>query len=217
MKKLTIIYQFGGRPYIERITRDFIKESLSDFIDYEWIELDCSNLTIGKGYNELIKQVKTEYVMTVLDDYAFFPTPLKNPNGDWVSDAITILDKRRDIGLINLRKINDNEELGKNGSIEQVENTSFMNYEPFGNRGWSFNPSIMRTEVLKQIVPLDENDISGNIAEASGWGKWYKLGLKTAKLNIPYYGVCFHLGWHRSCCFNYKDKQQEIIKKYYGK
>jgi len=204
--KLTILFQFAGRPYLEKIARDFLEDSLGKFKDYDWIELDCSNLTIGAGYNRLVEQVKTEFVMTVLDDFGFFPATIGDESGQWVKDAITILDERRDIGVIQLRKENDCVELGKLGEIEKVKDTSFINYKPWDNRGWVINPIITRTEVLKQIVPLDELDTGGNVTETSGWDKWKKLGLKTAKLNVPYKGVCFHLGWHRSKVFGWKDK-----------
>jgi len=205
MKKITIIYQFGGRPFLEAISREFLRESLGEFKDYEWIELDCTNLNIGAGYNRLAEQVKTPFVMTVLDDFGFFPATLQDQTGNWIKDAITILEDRKDIGVIPLRKENDCVDLGKYGNKEVANGVSFYNYEPFYNRGWTINPCIMRTEVLKQIIPLDENDKTGNVAEQTGWDNWKKLRLKVAKLDVPYKGVCFHLGWNRSCYFGYKD------------
>ena len=203
MNKLSIIYQFGGRKYLEKISREFLKESLGEFKDYEWIELDCTNLTIGTGYNRLVEQVETEYVMNVLDDFGFFPYKHGDKTGAWVNMAMTILDKRRDIGVINLRKEHDRKELDKIIGHEEVDGVPFYLIEAFNNRGWNINPSMMRTEDLKKIIPLDENDLSGNVAEATGWDNWKKLDLKVAKLDIPYKGVCFHLGWNRSRYFGY--------------
>lgn len=216
-KKLTIMFQFGGRPYIERITRDFLKESLGKFKDYKWIELDCKNLTIGAGFNRLAEKVNTPFAMNVLDDFGFFPYKHGDETGDWVNKAITILENRDDIGIINLRKEYDHKYDWKIKSHEKVKGIPFYIYKAFANRGWSFNPSIIKTEVLKKIIPLDEKDKSGNVAEAVGWENWQKLGLKVAKLDIPYKGVAFHLGWNRSCCFGYKQKQKRIIKEYYAK
>ena len=217
--KLSIIYQHGGRPYLESITRNFLIESLGEFKDYEWIELDChkNNLTIGAGFNRLVEQVKTEYVMNVLDDFAFFPYKHGDKSGEWVNMAITILENRDDIGIINLRKEYDHKYNWTIKSHEEVKGIPFYIYEAFANRGWSFNPLIMKTKVLKKIIPLDEEDKTGNVAEATGWENWQKLGLEVAKLDIPYKGVAFNLGWNRSCYFGYKDRQEKIIRKYYGK
>jgi len=196
--KLSVIFQFGQRPYLEKIARDFLKESLGDF-PYEWIELDCSNLTIGAGFNRLAEQVKTEYVMNTLDDFGFFP------NGNWAEKAIKILESRKDIGLVNLRKEKDNEGPWSLDSREWAGDVPFFTYYAWAGRGFSFNPSIMRTETLRKIIPLEEKDPHGNVAEAVGWERWKKLGLDTAKLDIPYYGVCFHLGWNRSRARGYRE------------
>ncbi len=208
--RLSVTFQYGGRPYIEKIARDFLKESLGD-IDYEWLELDCSRLTIGAGYNRLAEQVKTDYVITVLDDFGFFP------NGDWVEKGIIILKNRSNIGRIHLRKENDYKELGTLGGREEVKGVHFYIYNAWDNRGWSINPSLMRTETLKKIIPLDEKDLSGNIAEKTGWDRWKDMRLSAVKLDIPYKGVCFHLGWNRSCYFGYKDKQKKVSKRFYEK
>lgn len=210
-KKLTIMYMYGGRPYLDRISRDFLMESLGDFSDYEWVELDCLNLTMGAGFNRLVEKVNTEFVLYALDDFAFFP------NGNWVDQAIQILDERHDVGMIDLRKERDGERPWILIEREMAGNLFFYTFLPWDNRGFCLNPSMYRTETLKQIVPIKEDDLTGNISEADGWDKWKELGLKSARLDISYLGVCFHMGWRRSCFYGYKEQQQEIIKKYYGK
>lgn len=197
--KLTVLFQYGQRKYLERICRDFLKESLGNY-PYEFIDLDCSNLTIGTGFNRLVEQVKTEYVLYTMDDFAFFP------NGNWVEKAIRLLELKKDIGIITLRKERDNQSPYMIDSREIVENISYYIVKNWGDRDWHFSPFIMRTKDLKKIVPLDESDKDGNIAEMSGVENFKKLNLKDARLDIPYLGVCFHLGWNRSRVLGWKDK-----------
>lgn len=197
--KLTVTFQFGKRPYMEKIARDFLKESLGDF-EYEFIDLDCSNKTIGQGFNELIGQVKTEYVLHTLDDFGFFP------NGNWAEKAIRLLELRKDIGFITLRKEKDNESPWMIEEKGMVEDISYYIIHNWGDRNFSFGPFIMRTEDLKKILPVDEKDKHGNVAEDSARERFKRTGLKDARLDIPYLGSCFHLGWNRSRARGYEEK-----------
>ena len=197
--KLSVIFMYGGRPYLERICRDFLKESLGDY-PYKFIDLDCSNLTIGAGFNRLVEQVKTEYVLYTMDDFAFFP------NGNWVEKAIRLLELKKDIGIITLRKERDNQGPYMTDRRVMIENISYYIVKHWGDRDWHFSPFIMRTADLKKVVPLNEKDPHGNIAEASGVENFKKVGLLDARLDIPYLGVCFHLGWNRSKARGYKEK-----------
>ena len=194
MKKLTIIFQFGGRKYLEEIARDFLKESLGEFTDYEWIELDCTNLTIGKGFNQLVSQVKTDFVLYAQDDFGFFP------NGNWVEKAINILENRKDIGIIDLRKENDGETPWMVSKRDYIGDQSFFVCQRWADRKFNLTPFMMRTEDLRNIIPLNKDDTTGNIAEADGYNKFPNL--KLARLDITYLGVCFHLGWMRSRYFS---------------
>jgi len=190
-RDLTIIYQHGGREYIDAVCREFLFDSLYPY-QCDYIYNDCTNTTIGKGFNELVNQVKTKYVIWTPDDFVFFP------NGDWVNKAINILKNRPDVGFIDLRKEKDSESPWSIDSREFIGNQSFFITHSWDNRGFNLTPFMMRTEDLKKILPLDENDTTGNIAEASGQQRFKTLGLKTVRLDIPFYGVCFHLGWGRS-------------------
>jgi hypothetical protein len=58
-------------------------------------------------------------------------------------------------------------------------------------------------------VPLDESETRKNGAEYSGIQNFKKLNLKVMKLDIPYKGVCFHLGWNRSRVLGYKEPDYE--------
>ena len=199
--RLTIVFQFGGRKYLERISRDFLKESLGAFKDYEWVELDCSGMSIGEGFNRLASQVKTEYVLYAQDDFGFFP------NGDWVEKAIKILENRKDIGIIDLRKERDNETPWAIDSREWIDDMSFFTIYSWENRRFNLTPFIMRTEDLKKIVPLDESQTRKNGAEYSGIENYRAfVNLKLARLDILYMGVCFHLGWNRSRELGYEEK-----------
>ena len=195
MNKLTVLFQYGGRKYLEKICRDFLKESLGDY-PYEFIDLDCSNLTIGAGFNRLIEQVKTEYLIWTPDDFAFFP------NGRWAEKAIKILEKRKDIGIIDLRKERDNEVPW--GIIEK--NQDYLIIKRIGNRVFNLTPFMARTKDIKKIIPLDTSETRKNGAEYSGIMNFRRLNLKLARLNIKYLGVCFHLGWNRSRVLGCKDK-----------
>jgi hypothetical protein len=104
--ELTILFQYGGRPYLEKIARNFLMESLKSSgdinLDIDSIELNCVNKTIGQGFNELIDKVRTDFVIWTPDDFGFFP------NGNWIALAIKILKENPDIGIIDLRKERDN-------------------------------------------------------------------------------------------------------------
>ena len=194
MERLTIVFQYGGRPYLEQIARDFLKESLT--CEYEFIDLDCSDKTIGRGFNELIGQVKTEFVLWLPDDFGFFP------NGDWAEKGMKVLENQ-DIALIDLRKEKDNERPWMMAGRED----GYFIVKNWDDRIFNLTPFMARTETIRKIIPIDEADTTGNIAEASGYEKFRRLDLKVARLDIPYLGVCFHLGWGRSCYFGYKEQK----------
>jgi hypothetical protein len=195
MKKITILFQFGNRKYIEDICRKFLNESivsnLSEAYICEWKELDCTNISIGKGFNQLVNSVETEYVLWTPDDFAFFP------NGTWIDKALKILYNRKDIGIIDLRKENDGETPWMVDKREFIEDQSFFLCRRWADRRFNLTPFIARTEDIKKILPLNEQDETGNIAEAEGYIRWPQ-GLKLARLDIPFKGVCFHMGWNRS-------------------
>jgi hypothetical protein len=168
---ITVAFQFGGRPHLEKISRDFLSETLKGN-DITWEELDCTNKTIGKGFNELIEKVKTKYVLWTPDDFAFFS------NGDWIGKSIRILENRPDIGFIDLRKERDGESPWSIDSREFIGNQSFYITHSWDNRGFNLTPFIMKTEDLKKLLPLDESDTTGNVAESSGYERYKKIDHK---------------------------------------
>jgi hypothetical protein len=189
MKNITILFQYGNREYIERICRKFLEESFVG--SYDWLQADCTDLTIGEGFNLLVSQVKTEYLLWTPDDFAFFP------NGNWMEQSINILENRPDIGIIDLRKENDGETPWMVDKREFIEDQSFFLCSRWADRRFNLTPFMARTEDIKKILPLNEQDETGNIAEADGYNKWDK-NLLMARLDIPFKGVCFHMGWNRS-------------------
>jgi hypothetical protein len=189
MKQLTIAFQYGNRDYIEQICRKFLNESLTG--SYEWIQENCTDITIGKGFNKLVDRVKTEYVLWTPDDFAFFP------NGNWVNQSINILKDRPDIGIIDLRKEQDGETPWMVDKRDYIGDQSFLICRRWADRRFNLTPFIARTKDIKKILPLNEQDTTGNIAEADGYNKWNSK-LLMARLDIPFKGVCFHMGWNRS-------------------
>ena len=190
MKKITILFQYGGRNYIESICSRFLKESLGDY-PYNWLQWNCTNLTIGRGFNELVNRATTEYLLWTPDDFAFFP------NGNWIEQAIDILENRPDIGIIDLRKEQDGETPWMIDKRDYIGDQSFFICRRWADRRFNLTPFIARTEDIKKILPLNEQDTTGNIAEADGYNRWDK-NLLMARLDIPFKGVCFHMGWNRS-------------------
>lgn len=188
--KLDILFQYGGRKYIEQIARHFLAESLT--CENVWHELDCSRKSIGEGFNELARMAKNDYVLWTPDDFGFFP------NGDWADMAMDILDKRQDIGIIDLRKERDNETPWSIDHRAFIGDQSFFIVKRWEDRGFNLTPFIMRRQDLLRIIPLDESGRRKNGAEWSGIENFKQLNLQLARLDVPYLGVCFHLGWNRS-------------------
>lgn len=188
--ELTICFQYGGRKYIEDICRKFLIESLFEN-NPEWKEVECTDLTIGQGFNKLIESVDTEYVLWTPDDFAFFP------NRNWVTQSINILKNRPDVGIIDLRKENDGETPWMVDKREFIGSQSFFLCRRWADRRFNLTPFIMRTKDIKELCPLIDTDTTGNITEADGYNRWNK-NLSIARLDIPFKGVCFHLGWNRS-------------------
>lgn len=197
--KLTIVSQLGKRNKLSWIFNRFLDESLGNFKDFKKKYRDCSNETIGYGFNRLIEDINSEYVLWTPDDFGFFP------NGNWVEQAINILENRKDIGIIDLRKENDGETPWMIDKRDFIGNQSFFIVQRWADRRFNLTPFMMRTDDLKKLIPLNEDDKTGNIAEADGYNNWDKK-LLMARLDIPYKGVCFHLGWNRSRYFGWEDK-----------
>lgn len=203
MKELSILFQHGGRKKLADICKNFLNESLAYsayFSKCEEHKLDCTNITIGKGFNLMVNNCKTEYLLWTPDDFAFFP------NENWVEQAINILKNRPDIGIIDLRKEQDGETPWMIDKRDFIGNQSFFICQRWADRKFNLTPFIARTEDIKKILPLNEEDTTGNIAEADGYNRWPK-DLKMARLDIPYKGVCFHLGWNRSRYFGWGDSE----------
>ena len=149
------------------------------------------NGTIGEGWNHLIGSVRGDYVLMCQDDWYFIggETTKKN-NYEWVDDAIKVLDNNKEVGIIRLRKDND-------GQREEVvvEDRGEFSLVKCSAGGFSMNPFICRKDTLDKIGKVKLiGELKRGIAEGELRKRYYKMGYKTAKINVRSNGVCIHIG-----------------------
>jgi len=178
-KLLTILILSSNRLDLLRATISSLTETMI-YPHWEMIIYNHDE-SIGKGWNELIKRIRGEYVLWCQDDWYFIE------NWDWIERAIDILDRDKEIGIVRLRKDSDGQheekEIGKVGSGYIVDCIA---------GGFSMNPFIARADLFKDLGEADETHKKG-VAEISLREK-YKGKYKTAKLNNFARGVCIHIG-----------------------
>jgi len=151
------------------------------------ILISKENLGCAEGYNEIMGyslMKNTELVMHLQDDWES-----RDSLANYIDEIIELFEKHEDIGYIRLRawrlgtRVCGRNRITKKGiSYDKVSDNIAKT-----TAHYTFNPTIIRSSVLKQILPFTE--------ELDAMGKYHNLNMKAAQL----YANCFrHIGEARA-------------------
>lgn len=142
------------------------------------------NLGCAGGYNLLMAEalkLRLPYMVHLQDDF------LSNfPLADYLPEIFEAMEENRDIGCIRLRSIK-----GKVNDYNVISRRKIKYNKEFeriliGNAHFTFNPTISRSQVIRQLIPTS--------SEVDIQKKYQRLGLKTGQLLAE----CFtHIGDER--------------------
>ncbi len=142
------------------------------------------NLGCAGGYNLLMTEslkLKQPYIVHLQDDF-FSNEPLSG----YIPELIEIMETNHKLGYIRLRSIKDKVNDYNVISRRKIKYTSKIKNTFIGNGHYTFNPTIIRSSVIKEIIPT--------ISEKDAQKKYQRLGLKTGQLSAS----CFtHIGDER--------------------
>ena len=179
-KLLTILILSSNRLDLLRATINSLTETMT-YPHWEMIVYNHDG-TIGEGWNELIKKINGDYVLSCQDDWYFIE------KWNWVEKAIDILNREKEVGIVRLRKDSDGQHPTK--EIRKIGDGSIVECVA---GGFTMNPFIAKAELFKDLGNADERKIKG-IAEISLREKYREKKYLTAKLNNPAKGVTIHIG-----------------------
>jgi len=142
------------------------------------------NLGCARGYSFLMGEIAKEdwpYVVYLQDDFES-----NDSLSQYLSELIHLLESEREIGCIRLRSIRDSVNPYNIISRRKMRYKRTIGNVAIGNGHFTFNPTIARTAVVKEIIPVS--------SEKDAMKKYQKLGLKTGQL----LSNCFiHIGRER--------------------
>ena len=142
------------------------------------------NLGCAGGYNLLMTEslkLRQPYIVHLQDDF-FSSEPLS----DYIPGLIEIMEKNHKLGYIRLRSIKDKVNDYNVISRRKIKYASKIKNTFIGNGHFTFNPTIVRSSVIKEIIPTT--------SEKDAQKKYQQLGLKTGQLSAS----CFtHIGDER--------------------
>jgi len=164
MKLLTILILSSNRYELLETTISSLLETLT----YPYWEMIIYNhdKTIGEGRAFLLNKIKGEYVLECEDDWLFLE------KGNWVQDAIEILDNHPEVGMVRLRKKGDGQT-----NVRYLEKIK-RGFITGGH--WTHNPHIIRRSTLLKLRK-DAGDFQSMECERR-FSVAFK-GFKTAVLN----------------------------------
>ena len=142
------------------------------------------NIGCACGYNLLMTEslkLNLPYIVHLQDD--FFSNEALS---DYIPELIEIMETNHKLGFIRLRSIKDKVNDYNVISRRKIKYTSKIKNTFIGNGHFTFNPTIARSAVIKEIIPT--------ASEKDAQQKFQQLGLKTGQL----YASCFsHIGGER--------------------
>lgn len=160
-----------------------------------------------EGLFHLLDGVKGEYIMTVEDDWYFFPMGGTRYGKDlWIQDAIKILDLYPDITVVKLRQDEDGQ--ASDGTTKRLLTDGKRTIgQEIRCSNIGHNPFIMKTSVYKELMDAVKKDpVKENIRfkfkrAIEDYSKKIGYPRKVAKLFFKSKwnrrGVCVHTGYGR--------------------
>lgn len=142
---------------------------LDNLVPYNWKLLDRGQVGQAKSIDLLMKEVKTEYVFHLEDDWEF-------DRPGFIEDCFKVVGER--VAQVSVRHQDD-------GSARQ-----YRNYNPTADQAlnhlFSFNPHLRRTDLIDKFDGKNETTL----------GEWVQnQGLITLSLKE---GACRHIGAHKT-------------------
>jgi len=147
------------------------------------ILISKENLGCAEGYNEIMGyslMKNTELVMHLQDDWES-----REPLSKYIDEIIELFNMYKDIGYIRLRAWGIGRRVCKKNRLSKlgIEYNKVSDNIAKSTAHYTFNPTIIRSSVLKQILPFTE--------ELDAMRKYHNLNMKAAQL----YAHCFlHIG-----------------------
>jgi hypothetical protein len=139
------------------------------------------NLGVAGGYNLLMTEAlkfNQPYIVHLQDDF-FSNESLSG----YIPELIEIMETNQKLGFIRLRSIKDKVNIYNVISRRKIKFASKIKNTFIGNGHFTFNPTIARSSVIKEIIPAT--------SEKDAQQKYQQLGLKTGQLSAK----CFtHIG-----------------------
>ena len=145
---------------------------------------------INQGRAKLLSHIneKDDWILSTEDDFLF-----NHISTTWLSDAIILLQKNPDIGLIRLRRSGDGQRTEKH-----IETRSGIDIVECWRSGFTHNPHVCSADLYRKLLPVPDK---GHLESEFG-KRFNRLKLKTAKLNTyKHYGVATHIGGGRGVNF----------------
>jgi GT2 family glycosyltransferase len=142
------------------------------------------NLGVAGGYNLIMAEslkLQQPYIVHLQDDF-FSNEPLSG----YIPELIEVMETNQKLGFIRLRSIKDKVNDYNVISRRKIKYAGKIKNTFIGNGHFTFNPTLTRSSVIKEIVPTT--------SEKDAQQKYQQLGLKTGQLSAS----CFtHIGDER--------------------
>lgn len=191
-------------------TLEIVYNTFGTYID-RVIELNCNN-GCAWGYtllNQELIEYGTDLVMHLQDDWLTTEPIINYLHEDKFSGyennkgIFQLFEEREDVGYIRLRssvwsKVSNKNRITGSHIKWSLWNTKYKKYSrlAIGNAHYTFNPTIIRTSVLKKILPVTEERVAME--------EYHKLKLLTAHIR----GNCFmHIGHARAIAGEKKNEK----------
>lgn len=186
--RLKVLLLSNNRGDLLAQTLNSVALSLHGF-SYTFIVVNHDG-NINQGREKLLSHINEadEWLLMLEDDWI-----CNEDNGYWISDAITLLQKNKDVAFIRLRRDGD----GQN-DVDHVEKRHGIDIVECWRSGFTHNPHICHADLYRKLLPVP---MKKNLEIEFG-KRYNELGYKTAKLNqYNKYGVFTHIGGGRG--FNF--------------
>lgn len=174
ISKIIVLVQGNGDESTKKVLQTFAPAIAQ-------VHFSGTNLGTGGGYSLLMQKalaLKPEYILHLEDDW------LSNePLDRHLDELFGIFKNNKDLGFIRLRSITE-----KVSKVNLVNNlpisfTKQSEHVLVGNSHFTFNPAMVRSWIIKTLVPV--------ASEPSAEKKYELLGLSGAQLDAECFG---HIG-----------------------